>query len=329
MSTSERPSDLPPAAGGPEKPTAPPPARSLDPLNWRNARRLRRVVQAAVFVVFVVVLVQAGQRTLPASKADVFFRFDPVAGLTAMLSQRAWLPRFELVLVTLALTLVLGRVWCGWICPLGTLLDWFTFKRARRRAKALPPRLRQTKYVLLLVIVVMAALGSLTLLFLDPLALLTRTMAVSVLPALNVAATRLEQLFYNVGFLQPRIDWFEAHARGVIVPATQQVFAGGLLVALTLVTVVALNALADRFWCRALCPSGRCSACWRRSPCCGPSWAARRARPARAVRTPAGWTPSRSWRRRAPAARARRRRPSSPPPSALCASTASSPAPSR
>ena len=256
MSASERPASRPASTGGGKEAAAPSLARAFNPLSWRNARRLRRVVQAGVFAVFVVVLVLAGQRTAPTSKADIFFRFDPLAALTTMLSQRAWLPRFELALVTLALTLVLGRVWCGWICPLGTLLEWFTFKRARRRAHALPPRLRQTKYVLLLVIVVMAALGSLTLLVLDPLALLTRTMAVSVLPALNVGVTRLEEVLYHVGALQPRIDWFEAHARGVVVPATQQLFVGGLLVALTLVAVVALNALADRFWCRALCPLG-------------------------------------------------------------------------
>ena len=185
--------------------------------------------------------------------------------------------------------------------------------------------------MLLLVIVVMAALGSLTLLFLDPLALLTRTMAVSVLPALNVGVTRLEELLYHVGALQPRIDWFEAHARGVVVPATQQLFAGGLLVALTLVAIVALNALADRFWCRALCPLGALLGLLAKVAVLRPVVGARRARRARAARTPAGSTPSRSRRRRAPAAGRppRRRRPPSSPPSAPCASTASSPAPSR
>jgi MauM/NapG family ferredoxin protein len=225
-------------------------------VSWRNAHRLRRIVQAAVFAFFIVVLILAGQRVGPPGWADVFFRFDPLAGASAMLSEHAWLSRFGLLFATVALTVVLGRVWCGWICPLGTLLEWFTFRRARRRALSLPPRLRQVKYVLLVVILVMAAVGSLTLLVLDPLALLTRTMAVSVLPAVNYGVTRLEQLLYHVDALQPRIDWFEAHARGAVVPGTQQVFAGGLLVALVLLAIVALNALADRFWCRTLCPLG-------------------------------------------------------------------------
>jgi len=45
-----------------------------------------------VFVFFVALLVLSGQRSGPPSKADIFFRFDPLAGVTAMLSQREWLP---------------------------------------------------------------------------------------------------------------------------------------------------------------------------------------------------------------------------------------------
>jgi hypothetical protein len=157
------------------------------------------------------------------------------------------------------------------------------------------------------VIVAMAALSSLTLLILDPLALITRTMAVSVLPAINVAVTRLEEVLYHVGFMQPRIDWFEAHARGVVVPASQQLFAGGLLVALALATVVALNALADRFWCRALCPLGALLGLLAKV----------------AVLRPVVGAHCTSCARCAHACR-----PSSPR-SAPCASTASSPAPSR
>ena len=70
---------------------------------------------------------------------------------------------------------MLGRVWCGWICPLGTLLGWLRFRSARRLAGRMPPALRRVKYVLFGAIVVLAALGNLTLLVLDPLALLTRT----------------------------------------------------------------------------------------------------------------------------------------------------------
>jgi len=156
-------------------------------------------------------------------------------------------------------------------------------------------------------------------------------LAVSVLPAVNYGVTRLEELLYRVGSLQPGIDWFETHVRGVVVPTAQQVFAGGLLVALVLVGIVALNALADRFWCRALCPLGALLGLLARVSVLRPVVGAHCTSCA-ACATACGWAPSRRrGRRRAGAARPppRRPRPPSPPRSARCASTASSPAPSR
>ncbi len=69
------------------------------------------------------------------------------------------------------MTVLIGRVWCGWICPFGSLLEWVTFRKARQRAKAISPHWRTVKYVLLVVILVGALFGNLTLLIFEPLAL--------------------------------------------------------------------------------------------------------------------------------------------------------------
>jgi ferredoxin len=41
-----------------------------------------------------------------------------------------------------------------------------------------------------------------------------------------------------------------------VLPVQQSLFSGNLLIALVFVAVIALNRLADRFWCRYLCPLG-------------------------------------------------------------------------
>jgi len=146
---------------------------------WRAARWARRAVQIASFAVFVYLLFAGLQRLEPLPYANIFFRFDPLAAFSTMLAARVWLPDFALAFITLALAVVVGRVWCGWICPLGSLLGWLRFRSAPRRAGHLPPALRRVKYVLLGVVVVLAALTSLTLLVLDPITLLTRTATTS------------------------------------------------------------------------------------------------------------------------------------------------------
>ena len=223
---------------------------------WSRWRRLRRAVQTLVLALFVYLLFAAlaGRAALPL--ADLFFRLDPLAALVGMLAARAWMPRLGLALLTLGLTLALGRAWCGWLCPLGTILEWTSFPAARRRAVALPSRWRGLKYLLLGLTVTAALFGSLAFLAFDPLALLTRAAAAAILPALDHTVTALEVTLYRVPWLEPLADGLEGLLRGPVLPARQPVFAQNLVLAALLAGLIALNALADRFWCRYLCPLG-------------------------------------------------------------------------
>ena len=225
-------------------------------VTWRSGRRLRRLVQLGTLAFFVYLLFTALQHKAAFPLADLFFRFDPLAALATMLAARQWLGHLALALVTVAATIVLGRVWCGWICPLGTVLEYTPFKAAQQRARRLPPRLRDGKYMLLGSIVAMAALGSMTLMVLDPLSLLTRTMTTSIIPGFDFAVTKLETGMLHVGFLQPTVNWIEAHLRGNVLPVIQPHYTQAVFLAVLFLGIIALNALADRFWCRYLCPLG-------------------------------------------------------------------------
>jgi ferredoxin len=187
---------------------------------------------------------------------DLFFRLNPLAAFSAMVAARAWIPRLGLALITVAVTLVVGRVWCGWFCPMGTLLEWLRFRRTREATAPLSQRWRSVKYILLIGIVFAALWGNLTLMLLDPIALVTRTMTTAVLPALNHAITRAEMALYPVRFLRPPINLIERTLRGPVLPLAEHAFAANVAIALLFVAAVGLNALAERFWCRYLCPLG-------------------------------------------------------------------------
>jgi MauM/NapG family ferredoxin protein len=156
---------------------------------------------------------------------------------------------------------LLGRVWCGWLCPLGTLLEWVRFPPGRRRSAKDPclfeqPGFRAIKTILLLLILVMALFGSLTLLILDPITLLTRALTTAMVPAFDYAISTAERALYLVPFLSPAVDWIEQGLRGTVLPVAQPVFAQNFLIAALFFGILAFNALADRFWCRYLCPLG-------------------------------------------------------------------------
>ena len=86
-------------------------------------RIARRTVQGLFLVVFLFLFIQTESKGADELGYPVrlFLEFDPLLFFSSLLSSRVFVPAFALSLVTIALTAVLGRVFCGWVCPLGTL----------------------------------------------------------------------------------------------------------------------------------------------------------------------------------------------------------------
>ena len=130
-------------------------------LPWRRARQITQIIALLVFLTLLIVT-RGGQ--FPSVPPSLFFRLDLLAMLASVIAGRQWTAGLALALVTLGLTIIAGRVWCGWICPLGTVLDVFRpWKRTRPQTDPLN-RWRIVKYVLLVGLLVVAFFPAITLL---------------------------------------------------------------------------------------------------------------------------------------------------------------------
>jgi polyferredoxin len=227
--------------------------RGWTPQQWLT---LRRVMQYAALFVFVALFVWSRRGGWPGNIVNLPMRVDPLAMLAHGLSSRTLLAESALALVTVALTLGLGRVWCGWLCPMGTLLDLFSLRRWRGRRQAPANSWRAAKYGLLLTILAAALLSNLTLLVLDPLTILFRTLAASVWPAVDQIVTAAERALYQFAALRPAVSALDALVRPKLLPPEPAFYRLTLLYAGFLAGIVALNLVASRFWCRYLCPLG-------------------------------------------------------------------------
>ncbi|NPV10087.1 MAG: 4Fe-4S binding protein [Anaerolineae bacterium] len=219
-------------------------------------RWVRGVVQGAAFGAFLVLFVLSAARAFPGTPLRVPFMLDPLVALAASISQRSVVAGAALALVTVGLTLALGRVWCGWLCPLGSTLDAVSIRPRRTGPRRAPDSLRFLKHFVLVTLVVMALLGSTLLLLLDPLSLATRTLAVAVWPALSVAFSAAQGFLYRLGILRGPLVELEVWLRDGILPGFQPLYRLGLAVGLLGMGVVALEGLGSRFWCRSACPLG-------------------------------------------------------------------------
>lgn len=220
---------------------------------WKRLRQIAQYLFLALFLYLFILTAKDRWSPLP---VELFYRLDPLAAVSASLAGRTIPTKLPWALVALVATLVLGRAWCGWVCPMGTVLDLLHFRRGRSKAIQVSSRWRQVKYFLLFVVLTGALFANLTLLILDPITILTRTLATVVMPALNYAVTTAEFWLYGFSPLQAPLAWLDTALRRTILPAEQPFYQLNLLLALFFIGIVSLNLLTDRFWCRYLCPLG-------------------------------------------------------------------------
>ena len=140
---------------------------------WHYWRLAAQIAAMLLFVYFVVWPRAGGGGIVN----NLFFKLDPLAGIASMLATRTWISDMALGIATLLLTIVAGRVWCSWICPLGSLFEWMPSLRLDRTKLYIHSRWRYIKYFLLFTILIAAASGTLAFMWLDPITLITRTVS--------------------------------------------------------------------------------------------------------------------------------------------------------
>lgn len=215
--------------------------------NTRSWLNLRTAVQALAFIGFLALFLGA---------VPILMRLDPLAVLANLISSRSLQPFAVIALAMVALSLVFGRAWCGWLCPMGTLLEWLSFNKWRPKKIAIPDGWRAVKYVILIAIILAAVFSNLTLLALDPLTIMVRTFATAVWPGLDFAVNAAESMLNNMPALQEPLARFDNAIRPSLLPTGQLSYPDGWLFAAILAVIILLNLVAERFWCRYLCPLG-------------------------------------------------------------------------
>jgi len=187
---------------------------------------------------------------------NVLFRMDPLSALTAMLASKEFIILFIPALILVVLTMIFGRFFCGWICPLGTLLDFFG-KYVRCSNKKIVG-VRYIKYILLTVIIVGAVFGLQLSGFFDPFSILVRSFAFSIDPVFNYVTCLIFDSIYLHGpeSLSNLTEPFYDSLKQTLLPFRQSLFALSFLCFGMLLAIFLLEKITRRFWCRNLCPLG-------------------------------------------------------------------------
>ncbi|MGA2692894.1 MAG: 4Fe-4S binding protein [Opitutaceae bacterium] len=168
-----------------------------------------------------------------------FLELDPLVAVGTALTTHSFYPQLGWALAVIVLTLLFGRVFCGWICPFGALhqfTGWLTrkWRRPKQRIDANQYHPAQAwKYAILLSLLIAAAsplrrtaMASLQTGLLDPIPLIHRSVNLAVLSVLGIGSAG-ERFYSGAGLI------------------------GGLFL-----TFVLLNLAVPRLYCRFVCPLG-------------------------------------------------------------------------
>ena len=239
----------------------------------RKLRRIRQVSQGIFLALFLFLLLkteyqgqfgaEAVEQIRLAYPVRLFLEIDPLAGISTAITTHTLYKGLIWSVGVLCVTLLIGRFFCGWICPLGTLNHLVSAIKPSRRGRRRVERNRwkpwqSVKFYILIGVLVAALFTSLLTGLLDPISLLIRSLAVSILPALNYGIRKsLDALAgTGIGFLQALSDYGYRASGATVLSFRQPYYHVAYLLGLVFLTVLFLNRFITRFWCRGICPLG-------------------------------------------------------------------------
>jgi ferredoxin len=214
-----------------------------------------------VFCLFLLVRTRFPFQAFP--PPDAFLQVSPLLAVFYFLKTRAVAWFLWPSLLTIALAVVFGRFFCGWICPLGTSLDLFfrVFGPIAPESTKSPEWGRSLRIFLAVVLGATGIVGLNLWGFFDPLSIFVRGYTVVVHP---VCAYAYETIWAGVS-LVPGVNDF---GRSWYLSGRKLLFPEGIPNTVEVIPMVmgfllifGLEFKSRRFWCRFVCPAGTVLGC--------------------------------------------------------------------
>jgi len=148
---------------------------------WVAARKISQAVFLILFIYILWSTTYPLQGILP---PETFFKLDPLIMFITSISERIVLGGIIFAVLMALLTLILGRFFCGWVCPFGTVIDIVGSIRKRRieLEDNINKRLRQPKFYILGIITILAIIGIQVAWILDPIVIMARFVSLNFIP---------------------------------------------------------------------------------------------------------------------------------------------------
>jgi len=191
-----------------------------------------------------------------------FFQLDPLIWLSSLLSGQHLIKGFWWGLGLILMTLFLGRIFCGFVCPLGTIHHVVSWIKPALEGKLMVQANQKTpsqrvKYFLLITLLVGALMGLNLMGLMAPIPLLFRSLALAVFPGLGIGIKELFDVMANSDIkILNQLSYGAEVLVSPIFGYGYQSYQTAWFIGLIFLVILFLNRIRIRFWCRVLCPLG-------------------------------------------------------------------------
>ena len=214
----------------------------------------RKIVQIIFFLLFLYILWSTTYPLHGLIPPEAIFKLDPLVMSMTALAGRLLLPGLALSLVMVALALVFGRFFCGWVCPLGTMIDAAGAFR-KNRADRFPDMIR-IKYLLLAFIAAAGIVKVQAAWPFDPLVIAGRFVSLNLIPAVTLGLDKtfayLISTFKLYGWEYDLYRSLKSSFLGI----DPRYFSHSLFIFAFFLAIAGYASLVKRGWCRHFCPLG-------------------------------------------------------------------------
>lgn len=221
-------------------------------------QNLRRLSQAFFLILFLFLFIQTESKGMDelGYPVKIFLDFDPLILITTILSSHTVQMAFYLSLITIIITILLGRVFCGWICPLGTSNNIVGSLKSRHNKDS--RNWNRVKYYILIFFLTTSLLSLQIVGLMDPLSLLIRSLSISLYPQINYVIRAIFDTLYvtDIKGLVYISETIYSLLKKTVLSFQQPLYQQSAFIGMLFLVILGLNLLEKRLWCRYLCPLG-------------------------------------------------------------------------
>jgi polyferredoxin/Pyruvate/2-oxoacid:ferredoxin oxidoreductase delta subunit len=217
----------------------------------------RKLTQGFFLIFFVYILWSTTYPLKSRISSEIFFKLDPLLMIIVSLSERLLVAGTILALLMLLAALILGRFFCGWICPLGAAIDFAgRDNKGIKLADRQNGSVRKTKFLILGLIFFCGLLGIQLAWAFDPITIAGRFVSLNFIPAVTSLLNGLFSWIIRTFHLYGGFYDLYRDLKSTLLGVKVYYFSHALLIFSLFLAIFISGYKLKRSWCRILCPLG-------------------------------------------------------------------------